>query len=156
MRAAGALALIAAIGAAATVPVAVAGTAPAEVAGRARQNWMLKCQGCHQADGRGGAQTSPALAGAIGRFATLPEGRDYLVRVPGVATAALPDDQLAELLNWTLTRFDAAHLPADFAPYTAKEVGRLRLRPLRTEAAQTRADLLARLDAAATIDGERK
>lgn len=112
---------------------------------RARQNWILKCQGCHRADATGTPQTTPAMAGIIGGFLQSPEGRAYLVRVPGVATAPLPDDQLAELVNWTLLRFDPVHVPADFNPYTTNEVGDLRRRPLRTEAAGVRARILADL-----------
>ena len=114
---------------------------------RARQNYMLKCQGCHRADASGDARTSPAMAGTVARFLGVDGGRDYLARVPGVATAVLDDAALAELLNWTLYRFDRAHLPADFKPYTAAEIGRARTRPLRTEAAATRAALMTKIEA---------
>jgi hypothetical protein len=83
------------------------------------------------------------MAGTVARFLQSPGGREYLSRVPGVATAALGNRDLAELLNWTLWRFDAGHMPTNFKPYTADEVGRLRKTPLRTEAAQTRAGLVA-------------
>ncbi len=112
---------------------------------RAHSNWILKCQGCHRADATGTPQTTPAMAGIIGTFLKTPEGRDYLARVPGVASAALPDAELAELLNWTLLRFDPAHVPKDFKPYTTNEVGKLRSRPLRTEAAAVRARILANI-----------
>jgi len=104
---------------------------------------MLKCQGCHRADASGTPATTPAMAGLVAEFLTVPQGRAYLAQVPGVATAALPDDQLAELLNWTLYRFDAGHVPADFKPYTTNEIGQLRHKPLRTEAAQVRARIIA-------------
>jgi len=147
-----ALALIAAAGAGAAGHAMVEPVAggPAIVTGvanpaRARQNWILKCQGCHRADASGSPRTTPAMAGIIGRFLATPEGRTYLVQVPGVATAALPDEELAELLNWTLLRFDAAQVPGDFTPYTASEVGGLRRTPLRTEAAQVRTRIIAAL-----------
>jgi len=139
--------------------MATAATAAAQVLGgatsmpgvqnpvRARQNWILKCQGCHRPDASGTPQTTPAMAGVIGRFLTVPGGREYLGQVPGVATAALPDAELTELLNWTLLRFDPAHVPKDFKPYTVQEVGELRRKPLRTEAAQVRARITARLNA---------
>lgn len=143
MKPVAALALLAA-GAAATGGLAAGIAMPGvEKPARAHQNWILKCQGCHRADASGTPQTTPAMAGIIGTFLKTPEGRDYLARVPGVASAALPDAELAELLNWTLLRFDAAHVPKDFKPYTTKEVGRLRSRPLRTEAAAVRARILA-------------
>ena len=113
---------------------------------RARQNWILKCQGCHRADATGTAATAPAMAGQISRFLSVPAGRDYLARVPGVATAALNDVELAELLNWSLLRFDPVHLPADFQPYTSAEVGKLRGSPLRTDAMEIRARIMVDLE----------
>ena len=113
---------------------------------RARQNWILACQGCHRADATGTPQTTPAMAGFVGRFLQVPGGREYLAQVPGVATAALSNDALAELLNWSLLRFDPAHVPGDFAPYTPAEIGRLRMKPLRTDAAAIRAGLVARFE----------
>ena len=86
------------------------------------------------------------MAGFVARFLHAPGGREYLGRVPGVATAALSDEALAEVLNWSLLRFDPAHVPGDFTPYTPAEMGRLRLKPLRTEAAAVRAGLVARLE----------
>jgi hypothetical protein len=72
----------------------------------------------------------PALAGSLARFTRVAGGRAYLVRVPGVAQAPLDDVALAALLNWVLRRFDPDSLVADFSPYQAAEVGRLRRRPL--------------------------
>ncbi len=111
---------------------------------RAWQHWTLNCQGCHRPDGSGSAATTPAIAGAVAKFLGVPGGREYLVRVPGVATSALSDADLSEVVNWMLWRFDAAHVPAGFKPYTASEVGALRTRPLRLEAAGIRRDLVAK------------
>ncbi len=119
-----------------------AGVADAQ---RAWQNWTLNCQGCHRPDGSGSPGTAPSLADTVARFLAVPAGREYLGRVPGVATSALSNSDLAEVMNWMLWRFDAAHLPADFQPFTAEEIGRLRARPLRLEAAGMRADLLRRV-----------
>ena len=120
------------------------GDAPAGVANpqRAWQNWTLNCQGCHRPDGTGSAGTAPSLAGTVSKFLTVPGGREYLGRVPGVATSALPSADLAELMNWMFWRFDKEHLPADFLPFTAQEIGRLRAQPLRLEASQMRNELL--------------
>ena len=93
-------------------------------------DYAVHCQGCHLADGRETPGRVPALVGSVGRFARGARGRDYLVRVPGAAQAPIGDAELAALLNWMLLRFDAAGLPADFAPYTADEVARLRCAPL--------------------------
>jgi cytochrome c553 len=124
--------------------------APAGVADpqRAWQHWTLNCQGCHRPDGSGSSATAPALAGTVAKFLHARGGREYLGRVPGVATAPLSDSDLAELLNWMLWRFDAAHLPANFVPYTASEVAQLRAQPLRIEASSERRRLLAAADRA--------
>jgi hypothetical protein len=55
----------------------------------------------------------------------VPGGREYLCRVPGVATSPLSNDDLADVMNWMLWRFDKEHLPAAFRPFTAAEIGRL-------------------------------
>lgn len=109
---------------------------------RAQVNWILKCQGCHRPDGSGTPATAPPLAGQVSRFAGLAGGRQYLGRVPGVADAPLDNAELAELLNWTLHRFDREHLPANFAPYSAAEIAKLRKMPLRTDATAVRSAIL--------------
>jgi hypothetical protein len=117
---------------------------------RAWQHWTLNCQGCHRPDGTGSAGTTPSLAGTVGRFLSVPGGREYLGRVPGVATSPLSNADLSELMNWMLWRFDKEHLPANFQPFTAEELGRLRSTPLRLEASRMRADLLEKADESAT------
>ena len=99
--------LILATGAAAMTPaLGDPDTNPAlQSAARARQNWILTCQGCHRADATGTPQTTPTMAGFVAKFLQVPGGREYLARVPGVATAALTDAELAEVLNWSLVRF---------------------------------------------------
>lgn len=109
---------------------------------RARQHWILQCQGCHRPDATGTPQTTPSMAGIVGRFTQVEGGREYLGRVPGVATAALSDKDLAELLNWTLFRFDQGNLAIDFRPYSAAEIGKLRRKPLRTNASVVRQGLV--------------
>lgn len=128
------------------------GDAPAGVTNpqRAWQNWTLNCQGCHRPDGTGSAGTAPSLAGTVSKFLTVPGGREYLGRVPGVATSALSSGDLAELMNWMFWRFDKEHMPADFVPFTAQEIGRLRTQPLRLEASQMRSDLLKKADESAS------
>lgn len=110
---------------------------------QARTDYQLKCQGCHRPDASGDAHSNPPMRGVVARFLGVPGGREFIGRVPGVATVDLPDDRLANLVNWTIYRFDPAHVPADFKPYTAAEIGRLRLHPLRLERAATRARLVA-------------
>ena len=95
--------------------------------GRSAQTlWMLNCQGCHRADGSGTGSEVPAMPGIVARFLNVPGGREFLIRVPGVATSPLDDRSLALLVNWMLARFDPGHIPGDFTPFTAEEVSRLR------------------------------
>lgn len=109
---------------------------------RARQNYILKCQGCHGPEAQGNRSDTPPMADMVARFLAVPGGREFLGRVPGVATAAVSDAELAELLNWTLYRFDAAHVPPGFKPYGTSEIGQLRKTPLRTETAAMRRALV--------------
>jgi len=152
MRAAVAVAILAigmAAGAAAAIGTAMAGVPNPQ---RAHINWMIKCQGCHRPDGTGSPTSAPAMAGQVAQLLAVPGGREFLGRVPGVATTPLPDDELAELLNWTLLTFDREHVPAGFRPYTSDEIRKLREKPLRIEAAETRARLVADLEMRKRID----
>lgn len=130
-----------------------AGVARAEspLDAQARLDYMLSCQGCHLPDGSGFPGKVPDMRGVVGRFMQLPAGREFVARVPGVATSSLPDDRLAVVVNWMLREFSAADLPADFVPYTAEELGRLRKAPL-TDVLGMRTQLLVeigKLDAGA-------
>lgn len=142
-----AILLCAALGAAlplrATLPAQPGVADPA----RAHVDYMLKCQGCHHPDGTGNAVNTPPLKGEVARFLAVPGGREFLGRVPGVASTDLDDARLAQLLNWTLYRFDAGHLPTGFRPYTPAEIGALRARPLRLDRVAARAALVARMQA---------
>ncbi len=109
-------------------------------------DYMLNCQGCHRADGAATPDSVPALAGSVARFLAVPGGREFLVQVPGVSQAALDDVTLAALMNWLVERFDTAHVPPGFRPYTAAEIGTLRRTPL-TDVDGVRARLVAAMDA---------
>jgi hypothetical protein len=108
----------------------------------------LNCRGCHRSDGSGSDATAPGIADTVAKFLLVPGGREYLIRVPGVAASPLSDTDLAEVMNWMLWRFDKEHLPANFRPYTAAEIAPLRARPLRLEASQMRSALLSGAEAA--------
>ena len=113
---------------------------------QARTDYQLKCQGCHRPDGSGDDHSNPPMRGVVARFLGVPGGREFIGRVPGVATVDLDDARLANLVNWTLHQFDPDHLPRDFRPYTAEEIGALRSHPLRLERAETRARLVKAFD----------
>lgn len=110
--------------------LAAAALAPGASAFSPDVDYAVHCQGCHLADGRETPGTVPALAGVVGRLARTQEGRAYLVQVPGVATSPLGDAALAHLMNWVVARFGGPDAPADFVPYAAEEIGRLRRAPL--------------------------
>lgn len=117
-----------------------------QTAKKAKQNWMLNCQGCHAIDGAGQPEKGlPDLNGSVANFLNVEGGREYLSRVPGVTNASLDDADLAEVINWVLIKFDPEHLPKDFTHYTAAEVAGLRGKPLATQAEATRNILLAKL-----------
>ena len=82
------------------------------------------------------------MNGAVAKFLQVEGGREFLIQVPGVATADLDSERLAALVNWTLYRFDPLHLPEGFQPYAASEVESLRQNPLRLERAAKREQLM--------------
>lgn len=132
------LAALAFAGAAAAAPLAGPDQA-------AWTRWALNCQGCHRPDGAGTPGGAPPLPGVVAAFLTVEGGRAYLTRVPGVASAPLGDQDLADVLNFVLRRYDGARLPDDFKPYTAAEIAAGRKAPLRTDAARARRQLIARI-----------
>lgn len=98
---------------------------------RAHVNYMLHCQGCHLPQTEGFAGKVPVMKNFVGYFTHSQVGREFLIRVPGVAHAALADDEIAELMNWLLNTYSSAQLPAAFEPYTEAEVAALRPRAER-------------------------
>ena len=109
--------------------------------------YMLQCRGCHLPDGAGTPGVVPPLAGQVGRFLTVPGGREFLVRVPGSAQSPLSDAELAEVLNWIVRRFGPDEVARSFAPYTAEEVAHVRRPPL-TDVDSVRRALLAEIERA--------
>ena len=114
----------------------------------ARLNWILNCQGCHGMNGRGAPGHVGAMENSVARFLSVDGGREFLIRVPGVAFSPLGDQEVADLMNWLLPVLDPAHLPADFVPYTVEEVARLR-RPPFVNVPALRARLIAELERSA-------
>jgi hypothetical protein len=96
---------------------------------RAHVNYMLHCQGCHLPGAEGFEGKVPPIRNFVGYFLHSEEGRQFLIRVPGVAHSALDDVELAELMNWLVTTFSADQLPEPFAPFTAMEVAAFRSDP---------------------------
>jgi hypothetical protein len=93
-------------------------------------NFQVNCMGCHLADGSGQAGRVPSIRRSLVLFSSTREGRDYIVRVPGVAQSPLSDADTAALLNWMARNLSDLKLPPDFADYSEAEVQGLRHRPL--------------------------
>jgi hypothetical protein len=116
----------------------------------AELDWALRCGGCHGIRGQGTPGHVPQLAGFVGHFTRHPEGRDYLLRVPGVVRARLDDARLAAVLNWLLASMSRDEVAAAFVPFTPEEVAMARRAPL-AEPQATRARLIADLQSASVI-----
>lgn len=115
-------------GCAAIAACALALARSAAIEASPAQDYMLYCMGCHGARAEGVPGKVPPLANALSRFMRTAAGRDYVVRVPGAANSALPDAQLAAVLNWVASTFDAQN--SRVPPFTAQEVTRVRHSPL--------------------------
>lgn len=104
--------------------------------------YWLHCAGCHRLGGESAPPEVPTLIDEPGFIASLPGGREYLIRIPGVALAGLPDDRLAEVLNFMLQQFSPDSVGAGFEPYSAEEVARHREQVL-LDPLKRRAEILA-------------
>jgi hypothetical protein len=138
----------------AALPVAAADYqpgAPLEIYAGARADFAFRCKGCHGFAGDGTLGHVPRLDGFVGFFTHVEGGREYLMRVPGVARANLDDERLAAVLNWMLEVYGGETLAPDFAPYTAAEVGAARREPLTATLESTRAGLIHELRARGLI-----
>lgn len=93
-------------------------------------NYQLRCMGCHLADGSGQLGRVPSFRRSLVLFSASPEGRDYVVRVPGVAQSPLSDADTASLLNWMAKNLSDLEAPRGFADYSAAEIHAMRSRPL--------------------------
>jgi hypothetical protein len=97
--------------------------------------------GCHLADGAGQPGRVPSVRRSLVLFSASRAGRDFVIRVPGVAQSPLSDADTAALLNWMARNLSDLPWPAGAPDYSAAEVGRLRRHPL-AEVRRTRARLM--------------
>jgi hypothetical protein len=73
----------------------------------------------------------PPLAHALGYYMRTPAGRNFVLRVPGAASSVLSDEQLAAVLNWLATRYNAEELVVQpVRPFSTEEVAQARHTPL--------------------------
>jgi hypothetical protein len=110
-----------------------------------RVNYQLQCMGCHRADGTGESGRVPSVRGTLVRFSMIPAGREFVLRVPGVAQSPLTDADMAAVLNWMARNLSDGPLPAGFRDYDAGEVRAVRGRPL-AQVSDAREKLLEQVD----------
>jgi hypothetical protein len=91
-----------------------------------QQDYVLNCMGCHQVDGGGQPPAIPNLKDRVGYYLTVPQGRAYLVQVPGAANSLLGDRELTGVLNWMVDEFAGVSRPAKFEPFAVEEVAAYR------------------------------
>lgn len=140
---------------AATVLAVLLGAVPALAHagpdGKARAQYILGCAGCHQVDGSGVSRSGiPTMRNQLGHFLSLPDGRAFLVKVPGTSNSAFSNADVARMLNWMAHAFSEATLPAGFTPYTEAEVAAYRKAPL-DDVPGARAAIVAQLAARGVV-----
>ena len=102
------------------------------------------CAICHQSNGNGIPGMYPPLADSIGSYVAIPQGRAYLIRVVSFGMNGpisvhgqiyngmmqpwqkFKDEEIAQVLNYVLTTFNASLLPKNFSPLTSDEVKKYR------------------------------
>jgi hypothetical protein len=103
------------------------GQADVKVYRGSERDYVLHCSGCHSMDGSGHPEFGvPDFRNQVGYFLRLPEGRAFLMQVPGLLNAGLPDDRGAAVTNYVIKTFAGDSFPRDFLPYTAEEAKRYR------------------------------
>lgn len=117
-----------------------------------RTTYLEKCGGCHGIEGQSGQTYIPILRDRIGTLSCTPEGRAYLLTVPGVSMSLIRDDALmARVMNFVLFDLGGPSTPAGTRPFTAEEVRAQRGHPLSTtDLPAVRAQVWARAIACST------
>ncbi|GAA4490354.1 c-type cytochrome [Gluconacetobacter tumulicola] len=93
----------------------------------ARTRYLLKCSGCHLPDGSGEISGGiPNFVGSVGVFADLPEGRAYLMHVPGVIGSSMDDKGISDVMNYIMETFAGTSLSSDYRSFSPREVSELR------------------------------
>jgi mono/diheme cytochrome c family protein len=129
-----------------TAAVAAALGLPLTSQANPQQDYVLYCMGCHGPQAEGVPGKVPPLAHALGSYMRTPEGRNYILRVPGAANSVLSDAQLAAVLNWLAKTYAAEELSASVPLFTTEEVTRTRHSPLASVLA-TRREVVKALEA---------
>jgi hypothetical protein len=107
-------------------------------------NYALHCMGCHTPDGSEVPDRVPAIRTTMLPFARMPEGRKFLVQVPGASQSSLSNAELADLLNWMIDTLASGTADRSFTRFTEQEVADYR-RHVLTGVRATRERLLAQV-----------
>ena len=117
--------------------IAVFATAPAGA--QSPHAFRQRCAVCHQANGAGIPGDYPSIAGTIGVYVKVQQGREFLIHLllfgmngaikshgasyEGLMPSAADfnDKELSEALNYVLLKLNADTVTHDFKPYTAAE-----------------------------------
>jgi hypothetical protein len=118
------------------------GVACAALAHDVETNYRLYCMGCHVEDGSGLEGKVPSMRGTLVPLSARPDGRRFLVQVPGVAQSPLTNAEVAALLNWMISNLADKPATNEVAAFTEQEVARYRADRLLNVRA-TRAKLLS-------------
>jgi len=105
-------------------------TAAGQAVADPHTDYLLYCRGCHLHTGNAVPSANVPSLHELGPLTVTQAGRDYLIRVPGVAQSGMNDERLAAVLNWVLENFNGDSLPNGFRPFTAEEVSHARPRIL--------------------------
>lgn len=123
-----------------TAATAVSGATA--LADRARFQWAMNCQGCHGPNGEGHPDRDVPTMVDVAAFQKIPDGRKFLVRVPGVSRSPLNDEDLTYLLNWMVRTMGSSSQIDKRLEFSQEEVAALRQRPLVDELKQVRRNLI--------------
>lgn len=67
-------------------------------------SYLLHCSGCHIEDGSGDPPQVPDLRQDLDVLLGSTEGRSYMLRVPGVTDTPITAQEMADLMNWLITK----------------------------------------------------
>jgi hypothetical protein len=95
--------------------------------------------GCHGETGAGLDGRVPSFRGTLARISATPDGRAYVLSVPGVTQTSLEPALVAEMLNWLVREFSSADMARVVRPFESTEVAAARGRPQLDASARRRA-----------------